>query len=329
MGVQYAVYGPTVYYSRTDEGWRIFPETETGNSGSFATRDDFKKMIQIAGKYGIKLEWFPQMLRWDPTSKTQLWTFPAKTAPELRGFLDAYEIYLVDLAKFLNSSNAGGIQLGGNIVGLDLTLSMDADRQTEYINFLKRTLPKIRNIFAGEIVLQPPGQAEIFAQIPEIATNINGFIIGTSASISAAGSTQYTITDVKNNLNANILPNLLFQNKYNVPIYFNFGTGSRNDGITFYDTGFCLINKTSTQISTDGTCIQRQVVPDFSFQAVFIEGVFEWLNENQQINIGRIQVDGYQHIDQLIPTNWFPSLDWSIRDKPAELIVKSWYLSKN
>jgi hypothetical protein len=70
--------------------------------------------------------------------------------------------------------------------------------------------------------------------------------------------------------------------------------------------------------------IQKNVVVDFSLQAIVYQATVESINElpiNNAIIISR----DYWMTDVMNPYTAYPNLASSIRNKPAESILKMWY----
>lgn len=92
------------------------------------------------------------------------------------------------------------------------------------------------------------------------------------------------------------------------------------------EDGFCV---TGTIGNTSYDCIQRQVQPDFSTQAIWYEGVLRAIDKQTYFSmIGTTASTGYWLSDTLLHdghTEAFPSTSQSVRGKPAEKIIKYWY----
>jgi len=92
------------------------------------------------------------------------------------------------------------------------------------------------------------------------------------------------------------------------------------------EDGFCV---TGTVNNIVYDCIQRQVQPDFSAQAIWYEGVLRAIDKQPYFNLaGTTASTGYWLSDTLMhdgAVEAFPSISQSIRGKPAEKIIKYWY----
>jgi hypothetical protein len=67
------------------------------------------------------------------------------------------------------------------------------------------------------------------------------------------------------------------------------------------------------------------MVTDFSLQAMFHEAYLEVLKEQTFFDIHAVQAADYWLVDSLTPSNTFPNLAFSPRDKPSEAILKAWF----
>ena len=92
------------------------------------------------------------------------------------------------------------------------------------------------------------------------------------------------------------------------------------------EDGFCV---SGTVNNTMYDCIQRQVQPDFSAQAIWFQGVLRAIDRQSYFTTAGTTVStGYWLSDTLMHnghTEAFPSISQSIRGKPAEKILKYWY----
>ena len=92
------------------------------------------------------------------------------------------------------------------------------------------------------------------------------------------------------------------------------------------EDGFCV---SGTVNNTIYDCIQKQIQPDFSAQAIWYEGVLRAIDKQSYYEVaGTTTSTGYWLSDTLMhdgEVEAFPSTSQSIRGKPAEKILKYWY----
>lgn len=77
-------------------------------------------------------------------------------------------------------------------------------------------------------------------------------------------------------------------------------------------------------------CGQLNLLTDFSAQSIAVEAAFQAITQNQFFKTAGVTFTNYWLGDEITPTQLsrntsFPNIASSIRNKPAELIVKSWY----
>jgi hypothetical protein len=120
-------------------------------------------------------------------------------------------------------------------------------------------------------------------------------------------------------------------NPLSIPVIWDFNIQSRDKALSdgWVEDGFCT-SPTSNGAPvpySDPNCIQKNYVTDFSVQALAIEAAFQAISSQTQFkNYGINFSTGYWLTDTLVPSEeGFPNFSQSIRGKPAENIVRSWY----
>jgi hypothetical protein len=107
-------------------------------------------------------------------------------------------------------------------------------------------------------------------------------------------------------------------NPRDIPVIWDFNIQSRDKALSqgWVEDGFCVNN-----------CIQNTYVTDFSVQALAVEGAFQAIKNQSYFKTYGINFStGYWHTDTMTPGNeGYPNISQSIRNKPAESIVKHWY----
>ena len=74
----------------------------------------------------------------------------------------------------------------------------------------------------------------------------------------------------------------------------------------------------------NNACIQRKTKPDFGLQAIVHEAQLEMIKETGVTNLIVLLFD-YWETDTLMPQTAFPNIATSIRNKPAEAVVRQWF----
>ena len=112
----------------------------------------------------------------------------------------------------------------------------------------------------------------------------------------------------------------------NLPVIWNLQAQSKND---YYVTAwtesvFCVV-------FGGNSCVQKTYTTDFSVQAIGYEAMLRAVNEQTYFKNNTVNIDaGYWLTDDLTPRlseaqPGFPNLHQSVRNKPAEAIVKYWF----
>ena len=105
---------------------------------------------------------------------------------------------------------------------------------------------------------------------------------------------------------------------FNKPIIWEISIQSRDKYFTegWIEDGFCVTN-----------CIQNNYVTDFSIQAMGVEAALQAIVSQNKFTTGSVDFhSSYWHTDTVTPgAEGFPNLSQSIRNKPAESIIKYWF----
>jgi hypothetical protein len=103
------------------------------------------------------------------------------------------------------------------------------------------------------------------------------------------------------------------------------GMPSRADFFTsgYVEETFCTSSYDLTGF--DAQCFQRAMSTDFSLQAMFYEAYLEVLKEQKYFPVYAVQNGDYWLVDSLTPSNTFPNLAYSPRNKPGEAILRAWF----
>ena len=120
-------------------------------------------------------------------------------------------------------------------------------------------------------------------------------------------------------------------NPTSIPVIWDFNIQSRDKALSdgWVEDGFCT-SPTSNGAPVpynDPNCIQKNYVTDFGVQALAVEGAFQAINAQTQFKTYGINFStGYWLTDTLVPSaEGFPNFSQSIRGKPAETILRSWF----
>lgn len=232
------------------------------------------------------------------------------TQPRLEQMLESYRNVIIPVARYYETIGVKGIGLDYNA----FTISNLSDHQTVWDDKMISIAQDMRGVFTGKIVYgmasNPNSRADVYTYVDEVMLSL-GF------TITQAEMSLFSVDFLKTKF-INQIQSLADNIPVNVPIHWEINIQSKYDFFVngWTEDGFCVNN-----------CIQNTYVTDFSVQAVGIESVFQAIYSQTQYNTKTVSLGtGYWHTDTLTPGDeGFPNLSQSIRNKPAENIVKYWF----
>lgn len=185
-------------------------------------------------------------------------------------------------------------------------------------------LTKVRIIYSGKILLMiDPIWGADLGKLDSLLKQVDGFIYTPTTDILKYKSDK---TVSVNNLKTVYLDNFASLgrdfNKYNKPIYIRVLIQSSEE---FLENGwsedmFCKVRGSES-------CYQKNLAVDFGAQAIAYEAMLEAINQvhNKYFTVGGVDSYGYWFTDVILPDTSQPQIAQSIRNKPAESIVKEWF----
>ena len=135
-------------------------------------------------------------------------------------------------------------------------------------------------------------------------------------------SDALTVAGFRSVINSNNIDIL----KYGKPVFISFGIQSRRNALSspgYMEETACTAAINDLQTSNT-QCIQKATETDFSLQAIVIQAQLEYIksfNQNRLI----VFANDYFVTDSLTPQTAFPNLGYTIRNKPAEGVVRAWF----
>lgn len=250
--------------------------------------------------------------------------------------LESHKNNMIQVAKYAQSVGINALALDWNALYIS---NLTTTHRELYYQKLNETADAIKENFKGKLsfgqALVPVYEEKLFSKIDFIHIPLNvvltdiEFINFSVENVKAA--TLRLIRDRKLQVEAPAGAKL-------PPVEWVVAVQSRDkyfkDG--WVEDGFCVSGK-----NTDGTnnnCIQKTYVTDFSVQAVGIEGMFQAIKEQTYFDTYGVDLhtsfwltdnvqpspETYDDHAKMYNTD-FPNLSQSIRNKPAQDIVKYWY----
>jgi hypothetical protein len=255
---------------------------------------------------------------------------PDSNSENYAKWFSAFKAFLHDRAPYFQSIGIDVWELGCSAC---LFHNVGTASSTDLAYFAAQTkslIPIVKNVFRGALLIGSNpwllGEVEVIDSVDYITFGI--YDVGWGR-ISAANANDYSVQTataafMSDQLNPGNMSNY---DKLGKTLVFDATLQSRANVFTMpgylEETG-CTSSIGNLNISAT-SCLQKETIPDFSAQAIFFEALFESLSSlNLVSNIVPLPMN-YWETDSMISTDVFPSLGSTIRNKPAEGIVKAWF----
>ncbi|MDO8623324.1 MAG: hypothetical protein Q7R52_03685 [archaeon] len=237
----------------------------------------------------------------------------------LSKFIDNYEPFLLNQAKIAQETGIKGIMMNH----LDYQPSIKGYEEV-YQKKMLTLLEKVRKVYSGKIILliEPLSGANL-NELDTFLSKVDAYIFTPQTNILKYSSDKsVTLENLKNLYSKELKEKGQLFSKYNKPFYLRILIQSEKNFLIdgWNEDAFCIKKG-------ENSCYQKELNPDFSMQAIAYEALLESIKEvhNKDIKIEAVDTYGYWFTDVMLPKNSQPQIAQSIRNKPAESIVKEWY----
>jgi len=319
------IYGWAGYDDLTKSTWNL-------NKTSFipTVDSDLKFVVNEAKTRNLEVYYFQQF---DYTDLKGNSLDPNSISKEdFKKTLDAYHVFIVNQAKFAQSIGIAGIGVDWAYPVFDKILpkmtSYDPVFRTMWLNKMYLIIDDIKSVFSGKLIIGGVvtamdstiiGKVDVMAITPHFGTHF----------VTAEENKNLTVDLLKSKYNAELkniytdISNQLNGGPINLPVIWNLQVQSNSD---YYVSGW-----TETVFCVKFPCPQLTYKTDFSVQAIGYEALLQVVNEQKYFKNSAVNIDvGYWLTDDLTPHitgthPGFPNLNQSVRNKPAETIVKYWF----
>jgi hypothetical protein len=239
------------------------------------------------------------------------------TETQMKQILDTWHSHAVELAKYAESIGIAGLSADWNAYNPSNYL----DYRELWVTSLASTIDDIRKNFTGKITFGssviPVIDSRILSKVDAIHLPLAGLPM-----LSANENNNLSVSLLRDKFAQTIFYySLIFSEFPNLPVVFDIMSQSKYDFFVtgWSEDGFCINN-----------CIQRTYATDFSVQAIGVEAALQAIKQQTYFNTFAVSFPtGYWHTDDMVPTNesttGFPNLSQSLRNKPAEKIVRQWF----
>ena len=246
---------------------------------------------------------------------------------------------IVQQAAVAQQAGIAGMLIDGSIYWMN---GIQGARRESYINDIVSRIADVRQVFSGKLFYKgdiSPLDARITSKIDSLMLTIMNPTLteDQTKNLSISSMKDLMLTQINDKYRWNV--NESNGVASNIPILWTIFVQSNYDTFItgFTEDGYCVSN-----------CIQLTYKTDFSTQAIGIEAALEAIVAQTHYKNDIVHImSGYWLTDDIEPTEWdssacgtpsgtcdnvrsgnnfdFPNLSESIRNKPAEGIVKYWF----
>jgi hypothetical protein len=264
-----------------------------------------------------------------PAGRPGAVSVPAQTPENYAKWFAAYQAYIAERSVYFQSLGIDVWEVGCSVCMFhdygDGTQSAADLFHSEYV----KALDTMKRHFTGKVLMSVPSW---LPGKPDLASRIDIFEIGFWGPQPSFASLNdnLTVGAYRTAVANSFLQAAINQvDSYGKSIMISYGIQSRRS--MFIRPGYveetaCTAAFDSFAISGQGACMQREEVPDFSMQAIVHAATLEAIN---QLSTPRstliVNINDYWLTDSLMPYTAFPNLAFSVRNKPAEGVIKAWF----
>ena len=288
--------------------------------------------VSEANKRGIKVVLAWQFTDLDNAGSSLNMGSPV-TVDRLKQMLASFHALIVDQARVGTQIGLGGIYADWHAFWIP-NLSSDPVLREIWITEMVSIITDIRKVFSGKILYG----ANTSVIDPRIAALIDEYTLSLTVGwpgLSEAQNNALTVDMVKAEYLKNIqlakadYDSQMVGSRISVPINWAVSPQSKYNYFVegWTEDGFCV-----------NSCAQLNYKTDYSVQAIGVEAALQAIAAQSYFTNGTVDFDSaYWHTDDVGPddmgwddyakiNNWdFPNLSQSIRNKPAEAIVRQWF----
>ncbi len=237
----------------------------------------------------------------------------------LSKFIDSYEPFLLNQARIAQETGVKGMMINN----FDYQPSIKGYEEV-YQEKMLALLEKVRKVYSGKIILLiDPFSGADLNKIDTFLNKVDAYLLSPRGDVLKDSSDKsITLENLKNLFSKELKEKGQLFSKYNKPFYLKILIQSEKNFLIkgWNEDALCIKRG-------ENPCYQKDLKPDFSIQAIAYEALLESIKEaqNKDMKIEAVDTYGYWFTDVMLPKNSQPQMAHSIRNKPAESIVKAWY----
>jgi hypothetical protein len=306
---------PWTTIDNTVEPWRIINPAETQSSTIYD--DDLAYIVTTAKSMGMKVFWRNQIQAFQDAATADYLPFPEENVENVLKTYDAMETYLAERGAFLEELGVDGVSLTPWFwAGFGAILS-----EEQFLQETRAHIGALKSTFSGIIMHDFD---EPLVRDAEISALVDlwehGLFYDEVAEVIDQLSVETALPKLRSQLE--YYKDLVGEGQFVVrPLASsrgNFVTDNRYLEVTFCTTDYDKVH------AEPGKCVQEEAPTDMSLQAILYEAALEAAFGIPGFEPGGISVE-YWPTDGVFPSTTFPNLSYSVRNKPAEQVVRQWF----
>ena len=293
----------------------------------FLDKEAEKFIVEEAKKVNLAVVYSWQFSNED--QQGHLLDFGKITLADFKKMMTSYHKLIIEEAKYASQLGIDAIQADMQWPPLGQVIpsqgNYDPTFREVWLNEMYQILDDIRAVYTGKIIV-----GDLTRAIDsKIASKIDsmGITLFLSEKITAGENKNLTIEFIQNKYIEVIKGHrddiaLQLEGAIDIPISWRIEVSSRASQYTGD-----WIEPRCFDIAPDA-CSIFSINTDFSIQAIGVEASLRAISEQTYLRNYAIDINGYSPIDEIVPrTNGasFPNLAPTIRNKPAESIVRYWF----
>lgn len=315
LGATFIKITPWTFVNVSNPTWEIVNPAVLNTSTMSDT--DLEWAVAKAHEHGLEVHWVNQIQGAIGSS------IPAATVENVTKFIVAYESYMLERAAFLQRINVDVM-----MVGCICWFIPQGETETIFATSLSNLAPRIKAIFSGKLSTLKWGNLPFYSDLQLMnSLDIVELTLWTP-NLSSAELQSLNISILKTKY-AEMISGMSQSGSVgsSKKILWLIVSPSRSDYFTttghveetFCTSGFNVISQLGE------LCIQNTKQADYSLQAMVYEAQLEAIRDQTHFQTYGVAADGYWMTDNIMPNSTFPNIAGSIRNKPAEALMRQWF----
>lgn len=304
---------------REDGSWYVYDTEDTYSALSDELLEAF---VSAAHDRGLKVLTFNQIQAVVENNQPYV---PTGNLENYQKWLDAFAPFMRSRAAYFESIGIDLWEMGCSVCMYWDSGDGSPEANELFANAYSSIIDDVKKVYTGQTYLNVDGwlydRPDILSKLDFLSTRIWPGIETLPDSFNA----EIYRDGLFNSWWAGMIKELDLLGK---PIIVNFGNQSRSNLFNvpgYVEVVQCTASEDDIFDIDPHNCVQRDMQPDFSLQAIVTEGSFEALNDLNLSNLKMVMIGDYWQTDSMYSKDRFPNLGSTFRNKPAEGVIQQWF----